>query len=196
MGRRVVILDRDGTVIVERHYLSDPDHVALIPGVAAALRRLHELRMRAIVLTNQSGIGRGLFTAHRVEEIHQRMHALLKAEGVQLDGVFCCPHTPDDGCACRKPRPGLLEQAAHELGFDPRESVVIGDKRCDMELGRCVGAMTVLVRTGYGAQMAADCQGLADHVVDDLWAAVPVIERVLATSSAARRRRDRTMRVV
>lgn len=176
--RKFVVLDRDGTLIVERHYLSDPDQVELITGVGAALREFQGLGLGLVVLTNQSAIGRGLFDETRLSGIHERLRALLKAEGVRLDGMYHCPHIPDDGCACRKPLPGLLEQAARELDFDPRASVVIGDKPCDMELGRRVGATTVLVRTGYGAQMAEACQDSADHVVDDLAAAVAVVARL------------------
>lgn len=184
MGRRVVVLDRDGTVIHERHYLSDPAQVELIPGVAPALRRLQQLGAGLVVLTNQSGVGRGMFTAQRVEAIHHRMCELLAAEGVRLDGVFYCPHTPEDGCACRKPATGLLERAARQLGFMPQESIVIGDKACDIELGRRVGAATVLVRTGYGAKQAAVCGALADHLVDDVGAAVPMIAQWLARGGA------------
>ena len=184
--RRAVILDRDGTVIVERHYLSDPDQVELIPGVAIALRQLRQMGLRLVILTNQSGIGRGLFDANQVEAVHQRMCALLAAEGVQLDGIFYCPHTPQDGCACRKPAPGLVEHAAQQLGFDPQASIVIGDKACDMELGRGVGATTLLVQTGYGRQMVQDCQAHTDYVVDDLPAAIPVIARLLERSSDLR----------
>ena len=183
--RRAVILDRDGTVIVERHYLADPDQVALIPGVAGALRQLRQMGLRLVILTNQSGIGRGLFTEQRVEAIHQRMRALLAEEDVQLDGIFYCPHTPEDACACRKPAPGLIEQAARQLGFEPHESIVIGDKACDIELGRRVGAMTVLVRTGYGAEHESACGSVADYVADDLSAAVPVVQQLFANGSPA-----------
>ena len=183
--RRAVILDRDGTVIVERHYLADPDQVALIPGVAGALRQLRQMGLRLVILTNQSGIGRGLFDANQVEAVHQRMCALLAAEGVQLDGIFYCPHTPQDGCACRKPAPGLVEHAAQQLGFDPQASIVIGDKPCDMELGRRVGATTVLVRTGYGAEHESAYGKFADYLADDVGAAVPIIEWLLARGHAS-----------
>src|SRR3989338_6624600 len=103
--RRFVVLDRDWTVIVERHYLADPGQVELIPGVAPALRQLHRMGLGLVVLTNQSGVGRGLFDTQRVEAIHQRMRAVLEAEGVRLDGVFYCPHAPESGCGCRKPAP-------------------------------------------------------------------------------------------
>jgi len=175
--RRFVVLDRDGTVILERNYLSDPEQVELLPGAAGALRQLRRMGLGLVLMTNQSAIGRGFFTEQRLGDIHQRLTQLLAAEGVRLDGIYYCPHTPEEGCHCRKPQPGLVEQAARELGFDPRASVVIGDKPCDLELGRQVGATTVLVHTGYGAQMAPRCQGIADYVVDDLAAAVPVIRR-------------------
>ncbi len=175
--RRFVVLDRDGTIITERHYLSDPDQVELIPGVAPALRELRNMGFGLIVLTNQSGVGRGFFTTQQVKQIHERMCVLLHAEGVELDGVFYCPHTPEDACSCRKPALGLMEQAAGRLRFDPRASVVIGDKVCDITLGKRVGAMTILVRTGYGSQMEEACQGLADHCVDHVGAALPLIQQ-------------------
>jgi len=181
--RRFVVLDRDGTVIVERHYLSNPEHVELIPGAAIALRELRRLGLGLVLLTNQSAIGHGLFDERRLAEIHAQCARLLAAEGVQLDGIYYCPHTPDDGCPCRKPLPGLLEQAARALQFDPPASFVIGDKRCDLELGRRVGATTFLVRTGYGAEMAEACEDVADYTVADLQAAVPVIAQLLQRSA-------------
>lgn len=176
----VVVLDRDGTLIVERHYLSHPDQVELIPGVGAALRRLREMGLRLILITNQSAIGRGIFPLARLKEIHHRLIQLLEVEGVQLDGVYYCPHRPEDGCLCRKPLAGLVEQAALDLKFRPQTSFVIGDKWCDVELGRRVGATTFLVRTGYGAQMVQACHETADYVVDDVGAAVPIITGLLA----------------
>ncbi len=177
--RRFVVLDRDGTVIVERHYLSDPEHVELIPGVAEALRQLRQMGLGIVILTNQSAIGRGFFDARRLAAIHQRMTDLLRAAQAQVEGIYHCPHRPDDGCICRKPRAGLLERAARELGFEPRDSFVIGDKACDVELGRRVGATTFLVRTGYGARMAEACKAHTDHLVEDLGAAIPVIRRLV-----------------
>lgn len=170
---RWIVMDRDGTLIKECHYLSDPERVELLPGAAAALRRLRRLGFGFVVITNQSAIGRGLFDLARLEAIHARLTALLAAEGVALDGLYVCPHTPADGCGCRKPEPGLLRQAGRELGFDPQECLVIGDKRCDVNMGRRVGATTFLVRTGYGVQEAEGAP--ADHVVDDLAAAAHVI---------------------
>lgn len=177
--RRWVILDRDGTLIAERHYLSDPEQVELIPGAPAALIRLRDRGVGAVVLTNQSAIGRGLFDAERLEQVHARLRGLLAAHGASVDAILVCPHTPEDRCECRKPRPGMVERARAELGLDPRRSFVVGDKDCDIELGRNVGATTLLVRTGYGAETERAGRVRADHVVRDVAEAVDVIERLL-----------------
>jgi D-glycero-D-manno-heptose 1,7-bisphosphate phosphatase len=175
VSRRFVILDRDGTLIVERNYLSDPADVELLPEVPTGLRMLRELGMGLIVITNQSGIGRGYFDPARLDLVHGRMTQLLAAGGVELDGIYCCPHLPEEGCACRKPRPGLLLQAASEHRFVPEECIVIGDKPCDIDLGRRFGALTFLVTTGYGASFAAAGGAGADEVVDNLRQVAPII---------------------
>lgn len=177
--QRFVVLDRDGTVIVERHYLSDPDQVVLLNGAASGLRHLRELGLGLVLITNQSAIGRGLFDHSRLALIHRRLSDLLEAQGVSFDGVYYCPHTPDEGCACRKPQPEMLKLAAKELGFDPRRCFVIGDKECDIELGSQIGATTLLVRTGYGSEVEAAGAINPDYVVDDLSQAAVVIERLL-----------------
>ena len=175
MVRRVVMLDRDGTVIKECHYLSDPEQVELLPGVGKGLRQLQEMGLGLVLLTNQSGIHRGYFGWEEVERVHQVLKELLGAEGVELEGIFVCPHRPEEGCGCRKPEPGLVEQAAQELGFDPKAGFMFGDKACDIDVGKRVGAQTFLVRTGYGAQLEAEGDIRPDYVVDDILGAVPVI---------------------
>ena len=102
------MLDRDGTIIMERHYLAEPHGVELIHGAAEALRRLSSIGLELIVVTNQAGIGRGIFAEEQLILIHERMKFLLRAEGVELKGIYYCPHKPDDRCMCRKPRPGLV----------------------------------------------------------------------------------------
>lgn len=179
MTKRFVLIDRDGTLNVERHYLSDPDQLELTTGAGPALRRLKERGLGVVVVTNQSGIARGKFDLATLDRIHDRLRAMLADEGVELDGVYFCPHGPEDGCGCRKPLPGMALQAAVDLGFDPARSFMIGDKPADIDLGRAVGATTFLVRTGHGDghARAGDCQ--PDHVVDDLAAAARIIERSL-----------------
>lgn len=176
MTRPFVLLDRDGTLNVERNYLSDPDQLELIPGAAAALKRLRELGYGLAVVTNQSGVGRGYFTYDAVERVHDRLRALLAEQGASVDGIYICPHAPDQACDCRKPSPGMARQAQADFGFDPAESIVIGDKKADIDLGRAIGAATILVRTGWGmdAEKAGGVE--ADAIVDDLPAAVKWIE--------------------
>jgi D-glycero-D-manno-heptose 1,7-bisphosphate phosphatase len=178
--RRFVLLDRDGTVMVEKHYLADPEGAELIPGAAAALRRLAQRGLGLAVVTNQSGVGRGYFDLARLAEIHRRLENLLEREGVRLDGIFFCPHHPDAGCACRKPRTGLVTRAAQLLDFDPSRAFVVGDLPSDVALARAVSATSVLVRTGHGARTVAGGEAAPDHVVDDLPAAAALIERLLA----------------
>ncbi len=179
-SRRFVLLDRDGTLNAERHYLASPDGLELLPNTLNGLHRLMELGLGLAVLTNQSGIRRGHFDWATLDAIHHRLGELLRQGGVVLDGIYVCPHVDEDGCDCRKPRPGLARQAAVELGFDPRKAFVIGDKPCDVELGRRVGATTFLVRTGYG-EIHAGVPDPADFVVADVAEAAEVISRLLDT---------------
>jgi D-glycero-D-manno-heptose 1,7-bisphosphate phosphatase len=169
--RAAVFLDRDGVICEEVDYLSDPDQLRLLPGAAEAIRQLNDAGVPTILVTNQSGIGRGYFTAEAVDAIHDRLRAELAAQGASLDAIQCCPHRPDEGCQCRKPRAGLLRRAAAEHGVELRASVMVGDKLSDLEAGRAAGCGTVLVLTGYGGRerhgVTAD-----DHVADDLRAAV------------------------
>ena len=175
----VVLLDRDGTVIVERNYLSDPDRVELLPGSAAGLRQMASMGLGLVLITNQSGIGRGFFDETRVREIHQRLQEFLAVEGIELDGIYFCPHKPTDNCDCRKPRTGMVEKAKTCLGFDPQKSFVIGDKPCDVELGKAVGATTFLVRTGYGSKVATEGSTNPDYIVDNLVEAAEVIQKII-----------------
>jgi D-glycero-D-manno-heptose 1,7-bisphosphate phosphatase len=176
--QQFVLLDRDGTIIVERHYLSEPDQVELIPGVTEGLRLLSERGFGLVVITNQSAIGRGYFDQARLELIHRRLLDLLESEGIRMNGIYYCPHTPTDHCDCRKPQPGMIEKAAAEFGFNPEDAFVIGDKACDIELGQRVGAKTFLVRTGYGSQVVTDMSVNPDFVVNDVREAALRIEQV------------------
>jgi len=174
---RYVLLDRDGTINHERQYLSQPDEIALLPHSAEGLRMLAEAGYGLVVVTNQSPVGRGWLSEERLAQIHQRLDQLLRDENVVLDGIYYCPHKPEDACQCRKPLPGLVWRAAQELDFEPQECFVIGDKPCDIDLGRNIHARTILVRTGYGAQY--ESAGLeADFIVDSLVEAAKIIIRL------------------
>lgn len=167
--KRFALIDRDGTLNVEKDYLSNPDELELIPGAAEGLGILKSLGMGLVVITNQSGIARGYFGMERLDAIHDRLRAMLAAEGITLDGLYLCPHGPGDACDCRKPLPGMALKAASDLHFDPKQAFVVGDKEADIGLGQALGATTVLVRTGYGRQHESRCR--PDHVADDLRAA-------------------------
>jgi D-sedoheptulose 7-phosphate isomerase len=184
--RRFVILDRDGTIIFERHYLSDPSEVQLLPGSAAGLRAMRELGLGVIVITNQSAIGRGIINKAQLDLIHKRFGELLEQEGVFLDGIYFCPHLPEEECDCRKPAPALLRSAARELNFDPSQSFVVGDKVCDIELGRRVGATTILVRTGYGERFEKGEIPQPDFAVNDLKGAAKVMKEIVEKDNRSR----------
>lgn len=179
-GKRFVILDRDGTIIAEKDYLSDPDDVELLPGAAEGLREMSSLGLGLIVMTNQSGVGRGYFDLDTLNVIHEKMIALLSDVGVSVDGIYFCPHRPDDSCLCRKPLPGMIEQAVRDLTFDPEKCFMIGDKPSDIEFGRNVGSVTFLTRTGYGPSTEKSNRSDPDFIVGDLNEAARIIRLLLA----------------
>jgi len=170
-----VFVDRDGTVNEEVEYLNDPAELRLIPGAPAAIRLLNQAQVPAILVTNQSGIGRGYFSAGRMREVHQELGKQLAAHGAHLDAIYYCPHHPDEGCNCRKPRPGMLKQAAEEYRIDLQRSFVVGDKVSDLDAGRRAGCRTVLVLTGHGMgarQAFKGCNFQPDYIGKDLLDAV------------------------
>ena len=140
-----VFLAGDGTIVVDKQYASDPAGLELLPNAVEGLRELRDLGAKLVVVTNQSGVGRGYFPAEAIEPMHGRLRELLAEGGVGLDGIYVCPHAPDDGCACRKPGSALFEQAADELGLELQTSFVVGDKQSDVEAGRRIGATPILV---------------------------------------------------
>ncbi len=156
--RPAIFLDRDGVLIEDSHYLGSTDRVRLIPGAAEAVAALNRAGWPVVVVTNQSGVGRGLFSYESVGEVHDHIAGQLATFGAAVTAFYFCPHHPEAEvtayrveCDCRKPRPGMLLAAAGDLGLDPAASWMIGDRVSDLEAGAAVGARTVLVRTGYGA---------------------------------------------
>jgi D-glycero-alpha-D-manno-heptose 1-phosphate guanylyltransferase len=145
-----VFLDRDGTINREVHHLSDPDQLELLPGAAVGLRKLCNAGCPLIIVSNQSPIGRGMFTEDRLREINSRLAEMLASEGIQIAGWYWCPHAPWEGCDCRKPAPGMFYKARDEMGVILKDSWVVGDRIADLCAGRQVGARTILVATGYG----------------------------------------------
>ena len=176
-----MFLDRDGTIAEEVGYLNHASRFRMFPFAAAAIRRLNSAGLPVVVVTNQSGVGRGYFPESLVHTVHELMTQQLAAAGAHLDGIYYCPHTSADRCDCRKPKPGLLERAAREHFLDLRSSFVVGDRYGDVELGQRAGASGILVRTGYGegelAWNAAKWPVPPDFVADDLTAGVDWILR-------------------
>jgi D-glycero-D-manno-heptose 1,7-bisphosphate phosphatase len=179
--KSAVFLDRDGTIIEDVGYLDALERVSFYPWTIDAIRMLNRAGLPVVVVTNQSGIARGIFDAAFVAETHRLIDARLAAGGARIDAYYYCPHHPDGrraefarACDCRKPGPGMIEQAARELDLDPRRSFMVGDKWIDIGAGRAAGARAILVRTGVGAEEEQrPHEGLAaDAVVDNLAAAV------------------------
>ena len=148
--KRAVFLDRDGVLIEDRGYMRDPNDVHLIAGAADALGRLAAEGWLLIVISNQSGVGRGLISVPEMEAVQARFLELFRGEGVEFTATYICPHAPDAGCECRKPSPYLLRKAAEEHGIDLAESWMIGDKESDMGAGAAAGCRTVLFQGGAG----------------------------------------------
>ena len=160
MTEKACFLDRDGTLIEERNYLADPALVALAPGVPEALRLLRDAGYLLIVVSNQSGIARGYFTAEQLKAVEQRVGELLAEHGLSLDANYYCFHhekgiIPEYArpCDCRKPKPGLLLQAVRDFSLDPARCMMIGDKVSDLQAGQAAGCRALaLVRSGHGTE--------------------------------------------
>jgi D-glycero-D-manno-heptose 1,7-bisphosphate phosphatase len=157
MKRPAVFLDRDGTINEQMGYVNHLSRFVLLPGAARAVRMLNEQGIPVVVVTNQSGLARGYFPASLLTAVHAEMERLLAVEGARLDGIYVCPHHPEakvaqyrQACRCRKPQPGLLDQAAAELNLNLSRSFMVGDRWSDLECGVYAGALPVLVLTGYG----------------------------------------------
>ncbi len=136
-----VIFDRDGTIVFDVPYNGDPEAVQPVPGVAEALQRLRDARIPVAVVSNQSGVARGMITGEQVEAVNRRIEQLLGP----FDAWFYCPHGPDDGCDCRKPQPKMILDAARAMRVDPACCVVIGDKASDVEAARNAGAQAIFI---------------------------------------------------
>jgi D-glycero-D-manno-heptose 1,7-bisphosphate phosphatase len=153
--RRALFLDRDGTVIVHIPYLADAEDVALLPGAGEALARFTAADYLLVLITNQSGVGRGYFSETQLAAQHERLRELLAPYAVAFAALHYCPHRPDDGCTCRKPLPGMIQTAASELGINCGESWMVGDRESDIGAGVAAGCRTVLLADAAPAATAA-----------------------------------------
>jgi D-glycero-D-manno-heptose 1,7-bisphosphate phosphatase len=181
----VAILDRDGTLVIDREYLADPAGLEFEPGAEEGVRLLHAARYRLIVITNQSGVGRGLIPIEQLRAMNERLFAMVAATGARLEGIYFCPHLPAAGCECRKPGQALMRKAAAELGFHPRTAVVIGDRDSDVEFGRRAGARTVRITQ---QPLPADAVR-ADFEARDLAEAARLLSEPRPPSATRRNRR-------
>jgi D,D-heptose 1,7-bisphosphate phosphatase len=182
--KRAIFLDRDGTLNVDVGYLHKLDQLELFPWTGDALRLLKRAGYLLVIVTNQAGIARGLIAPDFVEKAHAEMRRRLQAAGADLDALYFCPHHPGGSvpalsidCRCRKPSPGMIEDAVRDLGIDLKQSWVVGDKWLDVQLGHAAGTKSILVRTGWGAQQEQDRPAgqHVDAVCDNLIHAVSVI---------------------
>jgi D-glycero-D-manno-heptose 1,7-bisphosphate phosphatase len=175
---RLVILDRDGVINADSDaYIKSHHEWEPLPGSLEAVARLTQNGVKVVVATNQSGLGRGLFDMSALNEMHAKMHRALALHGGKVDAVFVCPHTPEDGCTCRKPKPGLFEQIAKRYDFDLKGTPLVGDSHRDLAAGAAAGCVLMLVRTGKGIETAKrddlppgtlvfdDLAGAVDHII-------------------------------
>jgi len=170
MKKRAIFLDRDGTINDNLDaYTHQPEHLIFLPGVVEGLKRLQDGGWILVIITNQSGIGRGMFTEEQYEVFTRRILSELSEEGVRIDGVYHCPHNPNEGCECRKPKIGMFVKASEELGITLDEnSWMVGDSEKDVEAGKNAGLKTVLINPD-------DVDTTADHKVNNFSEAVEVI---------------------
>ncbi|MGV8078542.1 MAG: D-glycero-alpha-D-manno-heptose-1,7-bisphosphate 7-phosphatase [Syntrophales bacterium] len=174
-GQRAVFLDRDGTINEEVGYLDSLEKLRILPGAAEAIGMFNRAEMKVVVVTNQSGIARGFFDEAFVEETHRNLRDLLHGQGARIDAFYFCPHHPTEGlgayrrdCPCRKPKPGLILQAAAEMELALEDSFMIGDMPKDVEAGTRAGVRGILVRTGYGRNVPAlpEAAYIAEDLID------------------------------
>lgn len=189
--RRAFFLDRDGTVADEVGYVNHLSRFRLYPWAAEAIRRIHAARMAAVVVTNQAGVARGYFPEELIKQVNQKMQQELSDAGSPLDGIYYCPHHPAVGvppyqqqCRCRKPLPGMIEQAVEDLNLELEGSVVIGDRYGEVEMAHRLGLRAALVLTGYGRgeydYMRKDWPRQPDWVAENL---LDAVEKILAEAS-------------
>lgn len=169
-GRRFALLDRDGTVVIDKIYLSDPAGLEFAPGVIEGLRLMRDAGLRFVMVTNQSGVARGFFDEETLARVHRRLREMLAQEGVDLEAIYHCPHGPSDGCRCRKPQPGLVLDAMADFGFAPDEAVLIGDSEADMGAAAAAGVIGIRIAAPTASETApgaaADFFAAARRAID------------------------------
>jgi len=188
-GGKWIILDRDDTLIIDTGYISNPACVELLPQAAEGLRMLADSGYKFVVVTNQSGVGRGLFTENGMNAVNARLAEILEREGLKIEKFYCCTHAPEEKCSCRKPGVELVRRAQRELGFDDSQiCCVIGDRICDTELARRLGVRSILLRgdnteeSARGTAEAESFLGAAKIVLEDKWGVIGMGQRFFMRS--------------
>ena len=176
LKKPLLLLDRDGTLIEERPYISNPKWVKLLPGAAQGLIQLKRAGFKRVVVSNQSGIGRGIVTPAQLNQVNRRFLQRLKAKKAGVDGLYWCPHKPSARCSCRKPNLGMVKRASKDLGVSWKRSISVGDKPSDVQLGQRTGGYGVLVLTGHGKTFRR--RSGADYVAKDFKQAVAWIMKI------------------
>jgi len=171
-----VFVDRDGTICKDVHYMSDPSQFELLPTVAEGIALLNRLGVKVIVVTNQSGVARGYFTEEDLNNIHRHMVKVLLEKGARIDGIYYCPHHPDEGCHCRKPNIGLLLKAAKEFNLDLKSCFIIGDRALDIEAGRRAGCITILVPS---PETEREVKPEPDFIARNFYEAARIVEAII-----------------
>lgn len=169
--RRAVFIDRDGTLCVNVPYASRPAQLRLVPDAVTSVRRLKDAGYVVVVVTNQSAVGRGILTLKTLEIMHDTLKDMLITGEAEIDAIYACPHRPEDGCACRKPRTALFERAANEFSIEFDASFVVGDRKLDIDAGRTLRCRTVLVVSSETLFDGVPEEFGADAIVDSLSAA-------------------------
>jgi len=176
--KSAAFLDRDGTICEDVNYLSRPEQIKLFPFASEAVRLLNENNFLVILITNQSGIARGFFDENALREIHEKLVSELAEQNAKLDAIYFCPHNSVDNCACRKPKTGMIEQAAKDFSIDLKNSWMIGDKWIDVETGFRAGTKTALVLTGYGQKDIQQLERKPDIIAESLF---ETVEKIIET---------------
>lgn len=166
-ANKAVFIDRDDTINRDVHYCSRPEDFELLATVGPGIRLLNQAGFKVVVITNQSGIARGYFTEEMLERIHQKMTDELAKYGAHIDAIYYCPHYPDEGCECRKPKPKLVYQAIKQLHIHPQQSFTIGDRLMDVELAGAIGCKCVMVPSEPGKEELKNSDVFPDYIASD-----------------------------
>lgn len=171
-----VILDRDGTIILETpKYITNPEQISFLPGSIEGMKKIYDAGFHMIIITNQSVVGRGIISKKQLEKIHKSIIQTLLNENIKIKGIFYCPHKPDSGCLCRKPKIELVTKAAKKLNFRTESSFMIGDQETDIQLAKKIHSTSILVLTGQGKKIEKKMRNKADHIASDLSEAADLI---------------------